>query len=62
MKKIKVTFEDKYNNLDSNSQKDLLEKAIRSKCVECCAGSKKEALTCQIKDCPLNRFIFFLNI
>ena len=31
-------------------------KAIRLKCLECCAGSAYEVKVCEIKDCSLHRF------
>ena len=61
MKKFKVTFEDKYNNLDVDARLEKLQQVIKSKCKDCCAGSKKEALICPVKDCPLHDFIFLLE-
>lgn len=61
MAKTKMNFKDKYNKLDDCSKKELLEKTIRSKCIECCAGSKKEASLCVIPTCPLSKFIFFVQ-
>lgn len=31
-------------------------KAIRAKCVECCAGSPKEVRLCTIKNCALYKY------
>ena len=28
-------------------------KAIRAKCIDCCAGSKKEVRLCPADDCPI---------
>jgi len=28
-------------------------KAIRLKCLDCCAGSRKEVRLCPVRDCPL---------
>jgi len=33
-------------------------KAIRLKCLDCCAGSRKEVRLCPAKDCPLWPFRF----
>ena len=61
MKKSKISFKDKYNGLDVDARLEKLEQAIKSKCKDCCAGSKKEALMCPVKDCPLNDFTFLLK-
>ena len=31
-------------------------KAIRLKCLDCCAGQQKEVKLCPAEDCPLYRF------
>ena len=31
-------------------------KAIRLKCLDCCAGSYSEVRKCQVKNCSLHRF------
>lgn len=31
-------------------------KAIRAKCIDCSAGSKKEVRECPAKDCPLHMY------
>lgn len=36
-------------------------KAIRAKCIDCCAGSSNEVKLCPAKDCPLYAFRFGKN-
>jgi len=31
-------------------------KAIRAKCLECCAGQALEVRECQVTDCPIYRY------
>lgn len=36
-------------------------KSIREKCLDCCAGSRKEVAICHISDCTLHPYRFGKN-
>ena len=44
-----------------NPDKPSMAKAIREKCLDCCAGSIKEVDKCVIVDCPLFPYRFGCN-
>lgn len=56
MKKLKTKgpIHDTLTGYDFREDKPLMRsKAIRAKCVECCAGSLAEVRRCKLYDCPL---------
>ena len=57
----KEAFKDKFLRMNLQEQSKCLIKAIKKHCIECCCGSKQEALKCNVKGCPLYDFRFLLE-
>ena len=47
--------------MEDINRKDNLWKAIREKCLDCCAGSTKEVDKCTLKRCPLYHYRYGMS-
>lgn len=47
--------------MTKNAKRPSPTRAIRAKCIDCCAGNKREVRMCALTSCPLHPFRFGKN-